>query len=332
MDAAERTLLEETVRDVVARAAEHADGAAGVDTALTDVGWLEMLRAEPRDAVAIVFQALGTANAASSALDDVVVSALGIEPRPDLAVLLPPFGSWDPPGTADGSRLSAGGLATARSAGAGELLVVCRAGRELSAVSVPTAAVETSPVRGIDPTAGFHIVRAEHVNVDGIFDGAPPGADLDPLAWESAVALGRRAVAQQIAGTCRAMLDLARTHALERVQFGRPIARFQAVRHRLAEALVAVEALDATLAAAADEPGPVTAALAKSTAGRTAGIVAAHCQQVLAGIGFTTDHPFHRYLKRNLALEGVFGSADAITLDVGRALLATRRVPTLIEL
>ena len=50
------------------------------------------------------------------------------------------------------------------------------------------------------------------------------------------------------------MLDLARTHALERVQFGRPIARFQAVRHRLAEALVAVEALDATLRRGRDEP------------------------------------------------------------------------------
>ena len=169
MDPAERTLLEDTIRDVVARAAAAADGAAGVDTALTDVGWLEMLRAEPRDAVTIVFQALGSANAASSALDDVVVSALGIEPRADRAVLVPPFGSWDPPGSADGSHLSAGGISTARSAGAGELLVVCRAGSRLSAVTVPAAAVETRPVHGIDPTAGLHLVRAEHTIVDGAF-------------------------------------------------------------------------------------------------------------------------------------------------------------------
>ena len=79
------------------------------------------------------------------------------------------------------------------------------------------------------------------------------------------------------------MLDLARAHALERVQFGRPIARFQAVRHRLADALVAVEALDAALGAAWDEPNPMTAALAKAIAGRTARTVATHCQQVLAG-------------------------------------------------
>jgi alkylation response protein AidB-like acyl-CoA dehydrogenase len=128
------------------------------------------------------------------------------------------------------------------------------------------------------------------------------------------------------------MLTLARDHALERVQFGRPIASFQAVRHRLADALVAREALDATLQAAADEPNGLTAALAKATAGRTAQGVATHCQQVLAGIGFTTDHRFHRFLKRTMLLEGLFGSADAIARDVGRQLLAARHVPTLIEL
>ena len=128
------------------------------------------------------------------------------------------------------------------------------------------------------------------------------------------------------------MLDLARRHSIERMQFGRPIARFQAVRHKLADALVAVESLAAALDAAREEPNSDTAALAKAVAGRTAQAVAKHCQQVLAGIGFTTEHAFHRYLKRTLALEGLLGSADAIVLDVGRRLLAERRVPRLIEL
>ena len=79
-------------------------------------------------------------------------------------------------------------------------------------------------------------------------------------------------------------------------------------------------------------PGPETAALAKAVAGRTARTVSRHCQQVLAGIGFTTEHRFHRYLKRTMVLEGLFGSVDQIVLDVGRRLLATRHVPTLIEL
>jgi len=50
------------------------------------------------------------------------------------------------------------------------------------------------------------------------------------------------------------------------------------------------------------------------------------------GIGFTTDHPYHRYLKRTMALEGLFGTTDEIVLDLGRQLLETRQVPRLIEL
>jgi hypothetical protein len=283
-----------------------------------------MLAAEPPDAIDIVFGALGATNTTATALDDVLVSALGTQPRADLAILLPRFAAWDPPGSIDGEDLCAQGLATARATTAREMLVVCGSATEPWGVALPMTAAELAAVRGIDPDAGLHAVRVR--------GRAAVATRLAPAAWQAAVALGRRAVAHQIAGASRAMLALARTHALERVQFGRPIARFQAVRHRLADALVAVEALEATLTAARDEPGPETAALAKAVAGRTARTVAAHCQQVLAGIGFTTEHPFHRFLKRTLALEGLFGSADAIVLDVGRRLLAERRVPTLIEL
>ena len=128
------------------------------------------------------------------------------------------------------------------------------------------------------------------------------------------------------------MLELAREHALARTQFGRPVAQFQAVRHRLAESLVAAEALDATLDAAADAPGLLTAQLAKATAGRTVRTIAAHAQQVLAGIGFTTDHPFHRFLKRTMLLDGVFGSSDDLAVAIGHQLLAARAIPTLIDL
>jgi hypothetical protein len=320
IDAADRASMEETVRGAIA----EARGGAAVDEVLGKLGWLELLEAEPSDAIDVVFGALGAANAAATALDDVLASALGAKPRPDLAVLLPRFAAWDPPGRIDGETLYAQGLATARAGSAGELLVVCGPASEPSAVTVPIAAAEASAVHGIDPAAGFHSVRVQ--------GGAAVAARLAPAAWQSAVALARRALAHQMAGASRAMLELALTHARERVQFGRPIGRFQAVRHRLADALVAVEALEAALTAAREEPNPDTAALAKAVAGRTARSVAAHCQQVLAGIGFTTEHPFHRFFKRTLALEGLFGSADEIALDVGRRLLAERRVPTLIEL
>ena len=320
----ERAVMAETVRTAIANGLATGEAGADIDAVLARLGWLEMLDDDADDALGIVFSALGAANATATALDDVVAWALGQKPRADLAVLLPRFAGWDPPGRIDAEALHAQGLATGRAATAGEMLVVCGPDSEPWIVIVPTTAAEAEAVRGVDPDAGLRTVR-----VCGRASGA---TRLDPVTWQAAVALGRRALAHQIEGASRTMLDLARTHAMDRVQFGRPIARFQAVRHRLAEALLAVEALDAALTAAREEPNSDTAALAKAIAGRTAQTVARHCQQVLAGIGFTTEHPFHRFLKRVLALQGLFGSTDAIVVDVGRRLLAERHVPTLIEL
>lgn len=319
IDAADRALMQETVRAAIA----GAEADASIDAVLAKLGWLELLEAEPSDAIGIVFGALGTTGRTATALDDVVVSALGSEPRTDLAVLLPRFAAWDPPGRVEANGVEARGLATARVATAREMLIVCGTAPSLSSVTIPIASADLRAVHGIDPDAGL---RAVHVQGRAVV-----ATRLDPAAWQAALAHGQRAVAHQILGASRAMLALACTHAKERVQFGRPIAHFQAVRHRLADALVAVEALEATLDAAREEANADTAALAKAVAGRTARTVAAQCQQVLAGIGFTTEHPFHRFLKRSIALEGLFGSADEIVLDVGRRLLASRHVPTLIE-
>ncbi len=326
IDADERALMERTVRGALAEAVASGREGTDVDAVLAKLGWLDLLRDEPDDAIAIVFGALGRTNAVATALDDLLATALGLEPRSDLAVVLPPFGRWEAPG-GDAGGVRVDGLATVRAAQARELLVVCGAGGALRAVAIPVDAAEVRRVGGIDPDAGLHAIRVR-APVEALGGAAPLGPDV----WSSAIALGQRAVSHQLEGCCRTMLDLARAHALSRQQFGRPIARFQAVRHRLADALVAVEALEAALGAARDAPGPETAALAKAVAGRSARTVARHAQQVLAGIGFTTEHAFHRYLKRTMALEGLLGSADAIVLDVGRRLLAERHVPTLIEL
>jgi len=319
----ERAAMEEAVRGAIAEAGATADS-SDIDAVLAKLGWQEMLNQNPDDAIDIVFGALGAANASATALDDVLAFGLGLEPRSDLAVLLPAFASWDPPGRIDGDDLAADGLATNRAATARTMAVVCDTDPGHWNICIPKAGIQVGRVQGVDPDGGIRSVR-----VQGRVGDA---ARLDAAAWQAAVALGRRAIAHQIEGACRTMLDLARAHALERVQFGRPIARFQAVRHRLADALVAVEALEAALTAAREEPNPETAILAKAIAGRAAHTVARHCQQVLAGIGFTTEHRFHRLLKRTMALEGLFGSADALVLDVGRKLLAERRVATLIEL
>src|SRR5690606_4853209 len=124
----------------------------------------------------------------------------------------------------------------------------------------------------------------------------------------------------EMIGACRTMLELARTHALERIQFGVPISSFQAVRHRLAEALIAIEAAAASCDGAWSDSTPFTAMVAKATAGRSTRIVARHCQQVLAGVGFTAEHEFHHHQKRGLVLDWLLGEAGSLSSEVGELL------------
>jgi alkylation response protein AidB-like acyl-CoA dehydrogenase len=92
---------------------------------------------------------------------------------------------------------------------------------------------------------------------------------------------------------------------------------------------VAIETADAMLDAAWQDPSWQNAGMAKALAGRGARVAARHCQQVLAGIGFTTEHDFHHYVRRVLVLDQLFGTERALTRELGRDLLATRRLPPL---
>ena len=315
IDAEDRALLEKSIESVLADVEPGDD----VDALLAEIDWLDLLATEPADAIDIVFRALGRFDVRSSALDDVLCHGLGVDARADLAVVLPSFGTWDPPA----SDVGLTGLVTSRGARAKELLVVGGTTEAPTLATLPITEVTCTPVTGVDPFSAYQRVHAET---------APQGAALPAERLDAAIALARRAIATQIAGANRTMLEMSQAHAREREQFGAPIAQFQVLRHKLSETLVAVESTEACLVAARDEPNARTAAMAKALASRNARIVAKHCQQVLAGVGFTTEHAFHHFLKRVIALEGLFGSADAILLDVGRDLLARREAPTLIEL
>jgi hypothetical protein len=146
------------------------------------------------------------------------------------------------------------------------------------------------------------------------------------------VAAGRHALGWWLVGAGRAMLSLARQHALDRSQFGRPVASFQAIRHRLAETLVAIEGAEGTLVAAAAEPDDLSFLLAKAAAGQAALTAARHCQQVLGGIGFTAEHELHRHIKRALVLDAMLGSSRELTREAGTALRAKGFAPRLVQL
>lgn len=155
----------------------------------------------------------------------------------------------------------------------------------------------------------------------------------DPLP-AAALQAGWRALGWWLVGTSRAMLSLARQHAVDRVQFGRHISSFQAVRHRLAETLVAIEGAEATLQAAAecDDPQGLASLLAKAAAGQAALTAARHCQQVLGGIGFTAEHPLHHHIKRSLIFDGLLGSSRELTRAAGKAVVAAGSAPRLAQL
>ncbi len=224
------------------------------------------LSADPATAVSILFPLQGAANAASSALDHVVTAGLGLDDATDvLGVVLPPLGTCTVPGEVLGDRLSMEGLATRAVRDIDRVLVVarCDRGDTLTIVTAATVELGVRAVRGIDPTFGLLEVRAERVGCT-LYAGAPSST------WDTAVALAQLALSYEILGAARAMLALACAHALDRIQYGQPISKFQAVRHRLAETLVAIEAADAVVTATREARSPELAAVAKALAGRGA--------------------------------------------------------------
>ena len=288
------------------RAATEQHTGDALDAAVADLGWDDALSFDTRAAVSTLFELQGEACARSSALDRVVAFALGRELDGDTAVVLPAIGRADAP--VDGGIVR--GLAT--SARASYLVV---------GTTVDAASLETRAVTGIDPDLGLVEVH-----------GTLASTDAEPVDWDAAVQLAQLAVAHELIGVSRRALAMAREHALERIKFDQPIARFQAVRHRLAETLVAIETAVAVVDAAWLDPTPVTAAMAKASAGRSARVAAKHCQQVLAGIGFTTEHDLHRYLRRIWMLDQLFGSSAVLTKQLGEELISTRTLPPLLPL
>lgn len=293
---------------------------AELDAALAELGWADALAIDPRAAISSLFELQGAASATSSGLDRVVADALGVDHAG--GVVLPALDRTAPPGTLHDGHLSVAGMGTAAVAASETALVVARAGGTDVAVAVPTAALTLRVVEGLDPRLGLVEVSAEGLAVDAA--AAVP--------WPEAVARAQLAVGHELVGASRTMLAHAREHALERIQFGRPISQFQAVRHRLAETLVAIETAAAVLDGAWLDGSPASAAMAKALAGRGARAAARHCQQVLAGIGFTTEHPLHLHIRRVLVLDEVFGAARSLTRTLGEDLLADRQLPPLLPL
>jgi alkylation response protein AidB-like acyl-CoA dehydrogenase len=140
------------------------------------------------------------------------------------------------------------------------------------------------PVATMDPTRRLARVRPEETEPIG----ADPGiADL------AAILLA----AEQI-GAAERCLELTVEYTKNRVQFGRPIGGFQALKHRMADLYVAVAAAKAVVSDACDDPTPTNAATARLAATEALEAVAAEGIQLHGGIAITWEHDMHLYFKR----------------------------------
>jgi alkylation response protein AidB-like acyl-CoA dehydrogenase len=157
-------------------------------------------------------------------------------------------------------------------------------------------------------------------------------ATVDPTRAQASIAEEtprfRTAAAAEALGIAQRALDLGVEHAKTREQFGKPIGTYQAVSHPLAQTYSDVELTRSLVYWAAwcvaqeDDRAGVAGAAAKAFAAEAAVVACERSIQVHGGIGFTWEHPLHRFYKRAIWLEG-FGARPAqLRLEVANALLA----------
>src|SRR6201984_2735174 len=163
---------------------------------------------------------------------------------------------------------------------------------------------------------------------DVSFDGAMPEAVRPAtIDQDGLVCFGAAVRLQQMAGALEKILEQSVQYALDRSQFGRPIAKFQAVQHNLAMLAGEVAAASAAADAAAEAcVGPEIAvgeiAIAKVRGGEAAGTGAAIAHQVHGAMGFTYEHSLHHATRRLWAWREECGNETVWAARLGRMVAA----------
>jgi len=326
LESTARAFLDDHKARAAARALLEAETEGRPDFwgAMAQIGWLGLHLPEEYGGsgyglpeLVVVVEELGRAVAPGpfvpTVIASAVVAALG-SPTQQAALL---------PGLADGQTTGAVGLdgeltLTASSSGAGLVadgdaggvlgagladVLVLGAGEDLVLVRAGAPGVTVTVPKNVDPTR-----RAGRVRLD-----STPLADTDVIRGgrRRALALARTIVAAEAAGGAQECVDRASEYARERLQFGRPIGMFQAVKHHCANMLVAAEMAtaavwDAARAAGDGDEFELASAVACTLALRGFVDDAQLNIQVHGGIGFTWEHDAHLLLRRAIALSSLF--------------------------
>jgi hypothetical protein len=315
-------LFARTVRGVLA-----GDGADDRTAELDAAGWQEVLVTDPRAAVALVFGVQGELRARTTAVDAVAIEAMGEGASERLAQLggvvdAHPRGTGRVAGAIVDGSLALDGLALGigdDSLPDGRVALLARRGDHDHLVVAPIDAVERVPLAGMDPTIG--LTRVVGAVPESVLDGGLP------VESAAVAAACRRAVSYELIGLASTMLATTCDYAGTRVQFGQPIGAFQAVKHRLADVLVALRAAGVAADESWNGDTEFAAAAAKCLAGRAFRLAAENCLQVMGAIGFTLEHDLHRFILRGTVLDVLYGSARELRVELGRALVERGRVP-----
>ncbi|MCZ6464108.1 MAG: acyl-CoA/acyl-ACP dehydrogenase [Proteobacteria bacterium] len=176
----------------------------------------------------------------------------------------------------------------------------------------------------LDPTRPLAEIALRDARVPA---AALLGDNLDAApALRKILARAAVALSAELVGVAQKCLDLSVDYAKERVQFGRPIGSFQAIKHKCADMMVAVESARSAsyyagcVAAEDSDELLVTASLAKATCSEAAFRCAADAIQIHGGVGFTWEYDVHLYFKRARAGEHLLGDPAFHRERVARAI------------
>jgi alkylation response protein AidB-like acyl-CoA dehydrogenase len=205
------------------------------------------------------------------------------------------------------------------------LLVVARCGAdpiEVRQLFVPTDA----PGVRIEPQQSVDLVKQyARVHFDGV---VVPRSAAVGAADETAALVDRQSqIAQvlqcaEVIGALQTVFDLTVQWALDRHTFGRPLASYQALKHKFADMKLWLEACRATTSAAVADvaarapEASLSASIAKSYVGEMAGQIVQACVQMHGGIGVTWEHDLHLYLRRITLYRSTFGTPEEHNLRV----------------
>ncbi len=226
-------------------------------------------------------------------------------------------GKWDEAGitaqataSGDGYSISGTKMYVLDGHTANAMIVAARtdAGVSLFAVDPSGAGVTATPLSTMDQTRKQAKVVLDGAN--GTLIGTD-GGGWDVLS--TVLDLAAVALAAEQVGGAQMCLDMSVEYAKVRVQFGRPIGSFQAIKHKCADMLLEVESAKSAAYYAGwcanemNDELPSVASLAKSYCSEAYFHAAAENIQIHGGIGFTWEHPAHLYFKRAKSSELLFG-------------------------